>query len=228
VRPQTRCLLLHGAGSTPEFVERAFGPAMAARGWQLIAPDVRGADMAEMVAVIAERAPGPEDLIGGVSLGAHAAAMYAGTNDYVGSLLAVMPAWIGFPGPVAALTASTADAIEATSTAEVLREIAHSAPDDDWILAELRRAWLSMSAQRLVAALRTAAEQPAPGPPTLRRITARTHIVALRDDPTHPESVATTWHGCIAGSSLTVLPRDLQGGPPSRLVDHLLQINGSL
>lgn len=220
-------MLLHGAGSTPEFVERAFGSAMVRLGWQLIAPDVRGADMAQMIATIAGQDPGPGDLVGGVSLGAHAAAQYAGTRAYEGHLLAVMPAWIGQPGPVAALTASTADAIERTSTQAVLAGIARNAPEDDWILAELRRAWTSMSEQHLVAALRTAAGQPAPDPSTLARIAAPTQIIALRDDPTHPLSVANTWHTCINGSSLTVLPRDLDGEPPSRLVEHLLDVNGS-
>lgn len=216
----TTCLLLHGAGSTPEFIERAFGAAVAASGWELIAPDVAGATMPDMLTVIAGSGLGTDDVVGGVSLGAHAAARYCASTGWRGHLLGVMPAWLGEPGAVAALTGQTADDVQRSSAAEVLAQISRHTDPRDWILAELRRAWLSMPDERLVAALRVAAAQPAPTAPELATIRARTTVVALADDPTHPETVARAWAAAIPGARLRVLPRDLGGQGPEFLAQQ--------
>lgn len=207
----TLCTLLHGAGSTPEFIERTFGPAVAAAGATLRAPDVRGASLDEMVTVIAEGDPGPGDVVGGVSLGAHAAVAFAASTAWYGNLYAVMPAWIGQPGPVAHLTGETAARIEATSVSAVLSDLDAALPAD-WVVAELSAAWLSMAPGELVEVLRVASVQPAPDRVTLRRVPGRVEIVALADDPTHPQDVARIWAEEIPRTTLTVLPRDLGGG----------------
>lgn len=216
----TLCTLLHGAGSTPEFVKRTFGPAVEMAGATLVAPDVRSATLTEMVACIAELSPERGDVVGGVSLGAHAAAAFAATNTWPGQMYAVMPAWIGDPEHVAHLTELTARRIEASSPHHVLRDIETASPSD-WVVEELRTAWTSMPGSDLSAALRIAAAQPAPDEETLRRVVAKTSIVALDDDPTHPVEVARTWSKAIPGSALTVLPRDLGGRDSTALADPL-------
>lgn len=218
----TTWLLLHGAGSTPHFIARAFGPAADRMGVRLVAPDVSGATMPEMVELIAGFEPSDRDVIGGVSLGAHASAEYAATSGFRGRLYAVMPAWLGEPEDVAGLTSSTADWLAATSVDSVLAEIAAGDPGD-WIVHELQMAWTSMDPARLIDALRVAGSQQAPTPADLATITCQTRVVGLADDPTHPLHVARTWATSVADGRLQVLPRDLAGRGPGALSEPLLE-----
>lgn len=214
----TTCLILHGAGSTPEFVQRAFGPAARGHGWELVAPDVRGLDMDQMLALIAGAQPA--QVLGGVSLGAHAVAAFAARTGWRGRLYAVMPAWLGEPGDVAHLTAATADEVERTSTVAVVTRLLDHAPGD-WIARELQAAWLAMPTGTLVRALRVAAAQWAPVPLDLARINAESTVVALADDPTHPAAVAVAWAHAIPGARLREVPRDLAGQGPQSLAQWL-------
>lgn len=204
--------MLHGAGSTPEFVLRAFGGRTRELGWELVAPDVRGLTMPRAVEAIANAEP---DIVGGVSLGAHAAALYA--MDQRVPLYAVMPAWMGLPRAVAGLTAHTAAEIEQVGVDAVLRRI--RAAGDDWITSELVRAW--SSAPDLAAQLRVAAAQPAPTPIDLASVTGPATVVGLADDPTHPLEVAQAWADQIPEAHLRILPRDLGGRAPHALADFL-------
>ncbi len=170
-------------------MQRVFGPAVQAAGWELVAPDVRGADMATMVSVVRESRP---DAVGGVSLGAHAAALFASRDRWMGPVYAVMPAWVGDPEAVAALTEHTAQEISVAGVEAVLARLEAQAPGD-WIVAELARAWRSMPAEALVQALLVAGQQPAPAAEDLARIRGPLTVVGLADDPTHPLAVAKLW-----------------------------------
>lgn len=190
-----KCVLLHGAGSTPEFVLRAFGPAVASAGAILAAPDVRGLTMPEMVEVLREA---QADVVGGVSLGAHAAAEFGLTTDWSGPVYAVMPAWLGTPDAVSALTAHTAAEVERVGTARLLQRLVAMSPDD-WITAELVRAWEPLAAADLAHILRVAAAQPGPSGARLHELRGRVTVVGLADDPTHPLTVARTWSRATSG-----------------------------
>lgn len=219
----TTWLLLHGAGSTPQFVARTFGPAAERLGVRLVTPDVRGATMAEMVELIGDFQPTTRDVIGGVSLGAHASADFAAATGFRGRLYAVMPAWLGQPEDVAALTSATADSLATTSVETVLADIVNASTPGDWIVHELQAAWTSMDRSRLIHALRVASRQIAPINADLAAITCPTHVVGLADDPTHPLHVARAWTTSVADGRLTVLPRDLDGRGPQALSRPLLR-----
>lgn len=219
----TYCTLLHGAGSTPEFVTRTFAASVRGAGAVLVAPDIAGMTMPEILTLLEELSPGPDDVIGGVSLGAHAAAAFAAHTGWHGRLYAAMPAWTGPPGDVAGLTTVTATEIEQHGTARILAELV-STDGDDWVVDELRRAWSAMPQARLVNALRVAGAQPAPTCEELQSVRARVVLVAMADDPTHPLSAAEEWHGCLPDSTLTVLPRDLAGRTSIALADPLAKL----
>lgn len=184
-----------------------------------MAPDVRAMDMAAMVDLLTQALP---DVVGGVSLGAHAAAGFAALTGWAGPVYAVMPAWVGRPDSVAALTEQTAREVRESSVVKVLARIEALAPGD-WVSAELARAWLAMDAADLVAALQIAGRQPAPTIEDLRTISGPVTVVGLAGDPTHPLAVAELW-AAATGSVLNVVDR--QAGPgalATRLPDVLVR-----
>jgi pimeloyl-ACP methyl ester carboxylesterase len=178
--------------------------------------------MADMRGILADLAD-DADVLGGVSLGAHAAAAFASETGWAGGLVAVMPAWTGPPGGVAGLTAHTADEVEALGVDAVLGRIFEESAPGDWVARELRTAWTGTPSPELAHYLRVAAEQPSPDTSELELIRARTVVVALADDPLHPEQVARQWARAIPGATLEVLPRMLDsaselGRPLARLL----------
>jgi pimeloyl-ACP methyl ester carboxylesterase len=202
----TVALLAHGAGSCPETALRLLGPAVPA-GVEAQTVDARGT-VEEVVARIDDAARGRHvALVAGVSLGAHAAALWSAHGGRTGELLLVMPAWSGPPGTLAALTASAAHDVETLGIRGALAGVAAAAEAGDWILDELHRGWTTYDAARLATTLRAAASSAGPTPEALALITARTAVVALADDPLHPLRVARSWARGIPGARLAVVAR---------------------
>lgn len=199
-------LLAHGAGSAPVTVLRLLSPAVPT-GVRTLALDARGS-VDDVVARIAAAA---EDehvvLAAGVSLGAHAVALWAARGGRAGSLLLAMPAWSGPPAEVAALTAATADAVARRGADAVLAEVRATAAPEDWVVEELAAGWAAYDDDALAAALRAAAASPGPTPDELATIAAPTAVVALADDPLHPEALATAWAAAVPGARLAVVGR---------------------
>ena len=206
-------LLAHGAGSCPETALRLLGPAVPA-GAEAIGIDARGT-VDEAVARLERAARGHEVVLaGGVSLGAHAVALWSAGGGAASGLVLAMPAWTGVPDDVAALTAATADDVGTYGIERVLARVSALA-GDDWVLDELRRGWRTYDDVLLAATLRAAASSPGPMPETLRAISTKTAVVALADDPLHPVGVARSWAELIPGARLAVVgrqePRDDRG-----------------
>jgi pimeloyl-ACP methyl ester carboxylesterase len=90
-------VLLPGAGSSADFLRRAFGPALRSAGYELVAvspapgPDVVTGLYAALDAAAAEHGPALR-LVGGVSLGAHVATRWAAALPPPAHLQQVRPA----------------------------------------------------------------------------------------------------------------------------------------
>jgi len=204
-------LLAHGAGSTADAAVRLLHAALPP-GVDPVGLDARGS-LDQVVAAVsaaydAHGAGHDVALVGGISLGAHAVATWASGRTDCPDLVLAMPAWTSGPDEVAALTAQAARRIaEEGIAAELDRLGREDALRGDWVLDELVRAWAAYDDLALSRALAQAAASPGPGEAALRRITARTAVVALGDDPLHPERVARRWAGLVPDSTLVVVPR---------------------
>ncbi len=194
-------VLLPGSGSSADFVQRAFGPALAAAGYRLVTPPpvpggrVATAALADLDAAARGRAG---VLVGGVSLGAHIAARWAAgavAGPRLAGLVLALPAWTGPPGPVAAASAVAAAAVERHGPAAALR-VAAAAGGPRWIIDELAASWPGYGAD-LAGTLRATAVTPGPDPAQLRRIGVPVGLVGFRDDPMHPAGVTEEWAGLI-------------------------------
>ncbi len=202
--PRPVAVVAHGSGSTADFVARAFAEPLTRAGVDLVAFDDRSGD----VEVVADRLAALVDdrgasLVGGVSLGAHAAVRVAATRPWLTGALLVLPAWTGPAGAVAALSARAATEVAEHGVDSVLGPLA----DQGWVGAELARAWPTYPLEVLVAALLATARSPGPGRAELARLTVATSLVAVTGDPYHPVQVARSWAALLPAATLTVLDR---------------------
>jgi pimeloyl-ACP methyl ester carboxylesterase len=193
-------LLAHGAGSSAEFVGRAFAGPLAAAGYRLACWDQRGSDVDEDFAAAAHASGAL--LVGGVSRGAHAAARWASGRDGLEGVLLVMPAWTGPAGPVAAGSARSAEEIDRDGLRAVLQRLEREQPG--WVADELVRAWPAYG-DALTRALREASTAGGPTPRELTSIRVPVGLVALADDALHPEQVAQTWLKLLSRAALRLL-----------------------
>ena len=238
--PET-ATLLPGSGSDEVFVAAAFGRPLAAWGSRLVAPrpvaggsvvtGYRAALDAAMNAALdalprpdpvrgpthhpAPEAPGPAQvpvLVGGVSLGAQVAAVWAAERAAGGrpgpaGLLLVLPAWTGDPGPAPAALAAglAADAVRCEGVAAAVAAARASTPG--WLAEELARAW-TRHGDGLADSFATTASTPGPTRAQLASLRIPVGLVGLRDDPVHPLAVAAEWCSLLPRAELvtTTLP----------------------
>jgi pimeloyl-ACP methyl ester carboxylesterase len=201
--------ILPGSGSTAEFVARAFACPLRAAGYVLVTadPEPAAGDPAAEWGDALDALPARPALVGGVSLGAHAAARWAarrpGGTD---GLLLVMPAWTGPPDGVASVSGSTAEELDTDGLEAVLTRLRGlPAGHAGWVLTELERAWRHRGRAGLVTELRGVAASPGPTEDELRALAVPAGVVALRDDPLHPEDVARRWAAVMSDAVLTTV-----------------------
>jgi pimeloyl-ACP methyl ester carboxylesterase len=210
----TTALLVPGSASTGDFVARAFAPLLTDVTDLITVADRTG--RAAAISGALERAAADvrsrgEQLAAviGVSIGAHAAALWASGHPKPtdpGLLVLAMPAWTGPPGPTAAFTMA---AVERIASRGIAAELADLQRDfgGDWVVTELVAAWSSADESDLLASLSGTATSPAPTLAELAAIRAPTVVLALADDPMHPVEVARTWSTAIPGAALAQVGR---------------------
>lgn len=196
-------VVAHGAGSSARFVVEAFAVPLWETGHRLVTYDLRGHGDSTPVpdpgrhtldhhaadlAAVAERSGA--DVVGGVSLGAHAAATYAVQEDVTGLLLC-MPAWTGHATPGEGPHAVVADQVRSLGVEEVLRRAVVDTPA--WLGGLLARDWSRCDPDSLAAALLALDGGDAPDLADLRSIEAPAGVVGWPHDPGHPLAVAEQW-----------------------------------
>ncbi|MCH9816943.1 MAG: hypothetical protein K0U64_10935 [Actinomycetia bacterium] len=210
VRKPPIAVLAHGAGSSSEFLDSAFPPQRLGVA-DCITLDDRSGEIKQIVGKLRQEVVHTDApvLLGGVSLGAHAAALLLTDppQNVVGGLL-ILPAWTGTNQPVADLTAIAAGAVQSLGQQGVLAEL----PASDWVTEQLRLAWADRTDAALASELATAAQQPGPSLAQLRTISVPVGLVTLEQDPLHPASVAELWAREIPAASVCRLQRDEPAG----------------
>ena len=201
-------MVLPGAGSSADFVRRAFLRPLREAGYGLVAPEpVPGPDLVRasfrvLDAAAAEYGPRLR-LVGGVSLGAHTAARWAAAcGPGLDGVVLVLPAWTGTPGTVATATAASAELVDLLGTAGAL---AAAGTAVGWVAAELAAAWPAYG-DGLAASLRAAAVAPGPTRAELAALPVPAGLVAFPDDPMHPAAVAHDWAAVIPRAAVRELP----------------------
>jgi pimeloyl-ACP methyl ester carboxylesterase len=191
-------VVLHGAGSDGTFVRAAFAAPLARAGYRLVAVEDRTGDpvlMALRLRRLLDRRPDIA-LVGGVSVGAHAAARWAASDERarrLDGLLFVMPAWTGLDWATASMTRAAAATLRQSGVHhELARLRADTELARDWVMDELSRAW-PLQSQTLADSLLRTAQSRGPYLSELAHVTTPVGIVALEDDPLHPASVAAAW-----------------------------------
>lgn len=213
--PEPTAILLPGSAASPDFVLRAFSPLLS--NLAVVAPPVGAlGDSEEYARWLASRAAQLGDalrLVIGVSVGAHGAAIWAGSPQVQQDaavrncrLVLCMPAWSGPAGELAQYTELAADQIEKRGRGSELARLQQDY-GDDWVVAELGEAWQRLPTPTLCRSLRATAHSRGPTEAELANIKLPTAVVALLDDPLHPLPVAQYWQHHISDSTLVTVPR---------------------
>jgi pimeloyl-ACP methyl ester carboxylesterase len=228
-------VLAHGVGSSARFVAAAFADAVVAAGGRLVVHDLRGhggsltapdvadhhldvhvTDLAAVAAatVCASRPGDGPAVVGGISLGGHAAVRLVATGAVVPeAVLACLPAWTGRAtageGPHAAVAAQVA----AIGIEGIVVQLRGDLTLAGWLRRTLVTDYARHDPASLEAALRALDGGDAPSEAELAGLTVPLAVVAWPDDPGHPLAVAERWVALVPRAALgTVTIGELEAG----------------
>lgn len=207
-----------GTGSDDDFVNRAFGPALAAAGATLIAVRPEPNDLVNGYLRALDNAAlrGPI-VVGGVSIGTAVALTWALQNPGATvAVLATMPAWTGAPenSPASVSARVTAESLRADGLAAVTAAMQASSPD--WLAAELTRSW-AVQWPGLPHAMQEVSAFVNPSADDIRGLTVPLALAAATDDPIHPLTVAQDWASWAPRAALRTFTLDQLGTDPTCL-----------
>jgi pimeloyl-ACP methyl ester carboxylesterase len=225
-------VLAPGAGSSARFVLEAFAGPVVRTGSRLLTYDLRGhgassparetrahhldvhaADLATVAGCI----DGDVEVVGGISLGAHAAVRAVSDGLRCAVVLACLPAWTGRVAPGEGPHAAIANRISGLGVAGHLAAIRADPGLPGW----LRRALLTDGARHdpasFAAVLTSLDGGLAPTAEELAALPVPLAVVGWPDDPGHPLEVAERWAAtAVAGHLAPASMVAMQAG-----VEHL-------
>jgi pimeloyl-ACP methyl ester carboxylesterase len=221
-------VVAHGAGSSAWFVADAFAAPVLAAGGRLVTYDVAGHGAsrparevgdhhldvhAEDLAAVVASVQGRVAVVGGVSLGAHAAVRAVATAQVAGAaVVACLPAWTGRAevgeGPHAAVAAEVTDG----GGHAVLARVREEADLPRWLREVLVRDHARHDEASLAAVLRSLDGGEAPSLVEVASLRVPLGVVGWPDDAAHPLAVAEAWAAAAVEGRLELLALgDLQG-----------------
>lgn len=219
-----------GIGSSPQFVANAFAGPLGSAGYRLVTFDLRGhgdsspvrdvpghrleehaADLGAVAAAVGAR------VVGGVSLGAHAAVTWCAGRSDVDGVLVCLPGWLGQvpagEGPHAAIAAE----VSRFGVDGVLARVRDDPEVPAWLRSLLARDWARCDAVSLGAALCSLDGVDAPTQDVLAAVAAPAGVCAWPDDPGHPWDAAVTWCEVLPTAALVRTTMERVGDDPEEL-----------
>lgn len=200
-------LLVHGAGSSSDAAVAIVGPLLAGR--HIVTIDDRSGEIDDIVSAIEQAADSADDVthVVGISLGAHAVALWASRRSVSSIVLVLLlPAWLGPPDATSQLTAAAAEEIRRQGIAATLTRISAESELPD-VAALLEQAWSHYSDAQLAVALERASHQRAPADIDLERLVAPACVIGWEGDHLHPACMARRWGTLIPHARVAVAAR---------------------
>jgi pimeloyl-ACP methyl ester carboxylesterase len=211
-------VVAHGVGSSARFVVEAFAGPVVAAGGRLVTYDLRGhgasspvddpvahrldAHVGDLAALVADLAS-PPTVLGGISLGGHAAVRAADRGVACTSLLACLPAWTGRATPGEGPHVAVAAEVRRVGIGTVIERLRADTALLPWLRDTLVTDYARHDPDSLTAALLALDGGDAPSEDELRHLVDRPlAVVGWPDDPGHPLGVAERWAALVPRSRL--------------------------
>jgi pimeloyl-ACP methyl ester carboxylesterase len=211
-------VLLPGTGSDDNYVYRAFSAALHDAGAVVVTPSPQPHRLVDGYRDALDDAARTAPIaVGGVSIGAAAAANWALANPVNAvAVLAALPAWTGSPdsAPAALAAHHTASVLRRDGLASATDAMRASSPQ--WLADELTRSWAGQWPS-LPDAMDEAAVYVAPTRGALTRLTVPMGVAAATDDPVHPIEVGIEWAAAAPRAALRTVTLDEMGADPAVL-----------
>jgi pimeloyl-ACP methyl ester carboxylesterase len=215
-------LIAHGAGSSARFIVEAFAGPVLATGARLVTYDLRGhgasgavpdrdahhlAVQAADLLAVADAVAGDIEVVGGVSLGGHAAVRALAGPDSAGPAavevaLACLPAWTGVAAVGTGPHAANAAEVRAVGVPAVIERLRVAGGLPGWLRETLLTDYPRHDPESLAATLEALDGGHAPSEDELRALRVPLAVVGWPDDPGHPLAVAERWAELASPSAI--------------------------